>query len=89
MLFRSVLTESQVDQLFYDSALPGFRLIVDLEKQSVSTTDGAKSFRFEVDPSRRHSLLNGLDEIGLTLRHAEAIRAFEAQRRIRQPWLFR
>jgi len=58
-----VLTESQVDQLFYDSALPGFRLVVDLEKQTVSTTDGAKSFKFDVDASRRHSLLNGLDEI--------------------------
>ena len=84
-----ILTESQVDQLFYDSALPGFRLIVDLEQQTVSTTDGSKSFRFEVDPSRRHSLLNGLDEIGLTLRHADKIRAFEERRKTQLPWLFR
>jgi 3-isopropylmalate/(R)-2-methylmalate dehydratase small subunit len=55
----------------------------------VSTTDGAKSFRFDVDPSRRHSLLNGLDEIGLTLRHADKIRAYEARRRGELPWLFR
>ncbi len=87
-LLPVVLTESQVDGLFYDSALPGFRLVVDLERQTVSTTDGAKSFRFEVDPSRRHSLLNGLDEIGLTLRHADKIRAFEARRREQFPWLF-
>jgi 3-isopropylmalate/(R)-2-methylmalate dehydratase small subunit len=84
-----VLTESQVDQLFYDSALPGFRLVVDLGKQTVSTADGSKSFRFEVDASRRHSLLNGLDEIGLTLRHADKIRAFEDRRRAQLPWLFR
>jgi 3-isopropylmalate/(R)-2-methylmalate dehydratase small subunit len=83
-----VLTDSQVDQLFYDSALPGFRLVVDLDRQTVSTTDGAKSFKFDVDPSRRHSLLNGLDEIGVTLRHADEIRAFEARRRQQYPWLF-
>ena len=88
-LLPVVLAESQVDQLFYDSALPGFRLIVDLDKQTVATTDGAKSFRFEVDPSRRHSLLNGLDEIGLTLRHADKIRAFEERRKAQLPWLFR
>ncbi|HTQ77331.1 MAG TPA: 3-isopropylmalate dehydratase small subunit [Burkholderiales bacterium] len=88
-LLPVVLTESQVDQLFYDSALPGFRLIVDLEQQTVATSDGAKVFRFEVDPSRRHSLLNGLDEIGLTLRRADEIRAFEARRREQFPWLFR
>ena len=78
-----------MDSLFYDSALPGFRLVVDLEKQTVSTIDGAKKYRFDVDPTRRHSLLNGLDEIGLTLRHADKIRAFEARRREQLPWLFR
>src|SRR5882762_9454221 len=71
-----VLTEAEVDGLFYDAALPGFRLVVDLERQTVATTDGSKSFHFDVDPSRRHSLLNGLDEIGLTLRHADQIRSF-------------
>ena len=95
MLFRSngflpvVLAESEVDSLFYDCALPGFRLVVDLDRQTVSTTDGSKSYKFEVDPSRRHSLLNGLDEIGLTLRHADDIRAFEARRQAQFPWLFR
>ncbi|MEW6689600.1 MAG: 3-isopropylmalate dehydratase small subunit [Pseudomonadota bacterium] len=88
-LLPVALSESQVDELFYDSALPGFRLVVDLERQTVSTVDGAKTFRFEVDASRRHSLLNGLDEIGLTLRHADEIRAFEARRREQFPWLFR
>jgi 3-isopropylmalate/(R)-2-methylmalate dehydratase small subunit len=61
---------------------------VDLDRQTVSTIDGAKSFKFDVDPSRRHSLLNGLDEIGVTLRHADEIRAFEARRRQQYPWLF-
>ena len=84
-----VLAESEVDSLFYDCALPGFRLVVDLERQTVSTTDGSKSFKFDVDPSRRHSLLNGLDEIGVTLRHADEIRAFEARRQAQFPWLFR
>ena len=88
-LLPVVLQESEVDGLFYDCALPGFRLIVDLERQTVATVDGAKSFRFEVDGSRRHSLLNGLDEIGLTLRHADKIRAFEARRREQLPWLFK
>ncbi len=88
-LLPVVLSETEVDGLFYDCALPGFRLVVDLEQQTVSTTDGAKRHRFEVDPSRRHSLLNGLDEIGATLRHADRIRAFEARRREQFPWLFR
>ena len=57
--------------------------------QTVSTTDGSKRYRFEVDPFRKHCLLNGLDEIGLTLQHADKIRAFEAARRDQFPWLFR
>ena len=88
-LLPVVLQEAEVDGLFYDCALPGFRLVVDLERQTVATTDGSKSFRFEVDASRRHSLLNGLDEIGLTLRHADKIRAFEERRKAQLPWLFR
>ena len=83
------LPESAVDSLFYDSALPGFRLVVDLDRQTVSTTDGSKSYKFDVDASRRHALLNGLDEIAVTLRHADKIRAFEARRREQFPWLFR
>ena len=84
-----VLGESEVDKLFYEAAsFPGFRLIVDLETQSVSTTDGSKTFRFDIDPFRKHCILNGLDEIGLTLRHADKIRAFEARRKTQFPWYF-
>jgi 3-isopropylmalate/(R)-2-methylmalate dehydratase small subunit len=84
-----VLSESEVDSLFHDcAAFPGFQLRVDLDKQTVSTTDGAKVMRFEVDPFRKYCLLNGLDEIGLTLRHADKIRAFEAQRKAQYPWYF-
>ena len=82
------LTESQVDRLFADTfAFPGFRLTVDLERQIVSTTDGSLQFAFDVEPFRKHCLLNGLDEIGLTLQHADAIRAFETKRLTEQPWL--
>ena len=84
-----VLSEPQVDQLFYDAAsFPGFRLTIDLDQQTVATTDGAKKFRFDVDPFRKYCLLNGLDEIGLTLRHADKIRAFEDRRRAQFPWYF-
>jgi 3-isopropylmalate/(R)-2-methylmalate dehydratase small subunit len=83
-----VLREDEVDQLFYDAALPGFSLIVDLEAQTVSTTDGSKKFRFDVDAFRKYCLLNGLDEIGLTLRHADKIRAFESRRKTQFPWYF-
>jgi len=78
-----------VDKLFYDAAsFPGFKLVVDLDKQTVSTADGSKSFRFEVDACRKYCLVNGLDEIGLTLRQADKIRAFEARRKTQFPWYF-
>ena len=84
-----VLTEAEVDQLFYEAAsFPGFKLRIDLERQTVATVDGAKRFQFDIDPFNKHSLLNGLDEIGLTLRHAEQIRAFEARRKTQFPWYF-
>ena len=84
-----VLSESQVDRLFHDvAAFPGFRLVIDLGAQTVAYPDGSQIFAFEVDSFRRHCLLNGLDDIGLTLRHVEEIKAFEAKRRIEQPWLF-
>src|SRR5207237_4319091 len=77
-----VLTESEVDRLFHEcNAFPGFRLVVDLESQTVATTDQSLVMRFEIDPFRKYCLLNGLDEIGLTLRHADKIRAFEARRK--------
>ena len=84
------LAESEVDRLFYEAAsFPGFRLVVDLDKQTVSTENGSLSFRFEIDGFRKYCLLNGLDEIGLTLRHADKIRAFEAMRTQQFPWFFR
>jgi 3-isopropylmalate/(R)-2-methylmalate dehydratase small subunit len=83
------LAESEVDQLFYDAvSFPGFKVRVDLERQTVATLDGAKTFHFEIDPFRRHCLLNGLDEIGLSLRHADQIRTFEARRKTQFPWYF-
>jgi 3-isopropylmalate/(R)-2-methylmalate dehydratase small subunit len=65
----------------------GYRVAVDLETQTVTTPSG-ESFAFDIDPFRKHCLLNGLDEIGLTLQQAEKIKAFEAKHRQRQPWLF-
>jgi 3-isopropylmalate/(R)-2-methylmalate dehydratase small subunit len=83
------LTEAEVDRLFHEcAAFPGFRLTVDLERQTVSTADAAQVMPFDVDAFRKHGLLNGLDEIGLTLRHADKIRAFEAQRKAQYPWYF-
>ncbi len=84
-----VLREDEIDRLFHEcAAFPGFRLVVDLERQAVSTVDGALSMQFEIDAFRKYCLLNGLDEIGLTLRHADKIRAFEAQRKAQYPWYF-
>ena len=88
-LLPVVLTEAEVDALFYDAAsFAGFRLVVDLPQQTVSTADGAKVMRFDVAPFRKYCLVNGLDEIGLTLRHADKIRAFEDRRRAQFPWYF-
>jgi 3-isopropylmalate/(R)-2-methylmalate dehydratase small subunit len=77
-----------VDRLFRETeANEGYRLAIDLEQQSVTTPKG-ESFHFEIDPFRKHCILNGLDDIGLTLEHADKIRAFEAKHRSAQPWLF-
>lgn len=82
------LPKAQVDELFAQTqALPGYRLSIDLESQTVKRPDGL-TIPFEVDPFRKYCLLNGLDDIGLTLRHADRIREFEARRRVEQPWLF-
>jgi len=87
-LLPVVLPEPQLDRLFADTAaFPGFKLTLDLERQVVSTPDGSLVFAFEVEPFRKHCLLNGLDEIGLTLQHAQAIRAFETKRLTEYPWL--
>ncbi len=89
-LLPVTLAETEVDALFHDCAVfPGFRLRVDLAAQAVATESGTKVMRFEVDPFRKYCLLNGFDEIGLTLRHADEIRAFEERRREQHPWLFR
>ncbi len=88
-LLPIVLSERQVDKLFADTfAFPGFELIIDLAAQTVAYASGEKPFDFDIDPFRKYCLLNGLDDIGLTLRHADEIRAFEARRRAEQPWLF-
>ena len=87
-LLPIVLPESQVDRLFADTlAFPGFKLTIDLDRQLVGTPDGGLAFAFDVEPFRKHCLLNGLDEIGLTLTHADAIRAFEVKRLADQPWI--
>jgi 3-isopropylmalate/(R)-2-methylmalate dehydratase small subunit len=77
-----------VDALFREClASEGYRLDVDLESQQVKTPSGM-SFGFDITPHRKHCLLNGLDEIGLTLEHADDIRAFETRHKAAQPWLF-
>jgi len=87
-LLPIVLAESNVDRLFAAvKVFPGFRLTIDLERQQVATEDGSMVFGFDIDPFRKHCLLNGLDDIGLTLEHADAIREFEARRLAEQPWL--
>ena len=87
-LLPIVLDTDDVDQLFTEvDATAGYRLRVDLQDQSVTTPSG-KSFSFDIDPFRKHTLLNGLDEIGLTLQHTEKIKAFEEKHRAAQPWLF-
>lgn len=87
-LLPVVLDEAEVDQLFRELyAVEGYQLTVDLEEQTV-TTPGGQRFEFEVDDFRKHCLLNGLDDIGLTLQDADAIAAYETQRRKSAPWLF-
>ena len=87
-LLPVVLPAQTVDALFTaTTATPGYRLTVDLAAQQVSTPQ-AVSHGFEVGAFRKHCLLEGLDEIGLTLEHAAAIRTFEQSHRAAQPWLF-
>jgi len=87
-LLPIVLTEFEVNRLFDAvKAFPGFKLVVDLDRQRVGTPDGSMTFGFDIDPFRKHCLLNGLDDIGLTLQHADAIREYEARHLAEQPWL--
>ena len=83
-----VLDADTVDSLFKAvEKEPGYKLNVDLEAQKVVTPDG-QAYSFEIDPFRKHCLLNGLDDIGLTLQHVDEIKVFEAKHRAAQPWLF-
>ena len=83
-----VLPADAVNRLFKETeANPGYKLTVDLEAQTVSTPAG-ESFGFEVDAERKHRLMHGLDDIGITLQYVDTIRAYEAQRKQETPWLF-
>jgi 3-isopropylmalate/(R)-2-methylmalate dehydratase small subunit len=87
-LLPIVLSEAQVEHLFAEViAFPGYKLKVDLEQQTVTAASNV-GMQFEIDPFRKHCLLNGLDEIGLTLRHADKIRAYEERRKQTEPWVF-
>ena len=86
-LLPIVLSESTVDMLFNEvAAFPGYELTIDLERQVVIRPQG-EEIAFDVIAFRKYCLLNGFDDIGLTLRHADKIRAYEAQRLATQPWL--
>jgi 3-isopropylmalate/(R)-2-methylmalate dehydratase small subunit len=86
-LLPIVLEEGQVSQLFDEaSAFPGYALTIDLERQ-VIVKPGGDELPFEVQPFRKYCLLNGFDDIGLTLLHSDKIKTFEAQRLAEKPWL--
>ncbi|MGR9087341.1 MAG: 3-isopropylmalate dehydratase small subunit [Gammaproteobacteria bacterium] len=85
-LLPIVLSSREVDTLFGELS-PGYRLTIDLEAQQITTPSGGM-IRFDVDQTRKHRLLNGLDDIALSLQHADKIRAYERERAKRAPWLF-
>lgn len=88
-LLPIILSDEEVDELFKQvEAAPGYQLTIDLQAQAVTRPDG-KVLHFEIDAFRKHCLLNGLDDIGLTLQDSDAIKAFEDKHRAAQPWLFR
>ena len=83
-----VIPSGDMDRLFAETvATPGYRLQLDLAVQTLTTPSG-EIFRFDVDAFRKHRLINGLDDIGLTLQHVDEIKAYEARRRVEAPWLF-
>jgi len=87
-LLPIVLDSAVLDQFFEDIKLnKGYTLHIDLASQKVTAPNG-DTFDFEVDSFRKHCLLNGLDEIGNTLQHADKIKQFEKKRQLEQPWLF-
>jgi 3-isopropylmalate/(R)-2-methylmalate dehydratase small subunit len=86
-LLPIVLPESQVAQLFDEAAaFPGYRLTIDLERQVVVKPQG-EELAFDVQPFRKFCLVNGFDDIGLTLRQSDKIKNFEAERLAKKPWL--
>ena len=86
-LLPIVLPESEIARLFDEvAAFPGYRLTIDLPRQVVVKPDGTE-LAFDVQPFRKYCLVNGFDDIGLTLRHADKIRGFEAERLAKMPWL--
>ena len=86
-LLPIVLPEAAVSRLFDAvAAFPGYRLTIDLPRQVVVQADGSE-IAFEVQAFRKYCLVNGFDDIGLTLRHADKIKAFEAERIAKMPWL--
>ena len=83
-----MLPAAEIEALFQQvEATPGYKLVVDLPAQAVVRPDG-HGIPFQVDAFRKECLINGWDDIGLTLRHADKIKAFEEKRRAEQPWLF-
>ncbi len=87
-LLPVIMPAAVVDRLFLEAqATPGFRLTIDLPRQVVMIP-GGQEYRFEVDAFRKHNMVEGLDEIGLTLKQSDTIRAFEERHRAAQPWLF-
>jgi 3-isopropylmalate/(R)-2-methylmalate dehydratase small subunit len=83
-----ILEEYEIEDLFIEvEKIPGFQLDVDLVSQTI-TTDSAKEYNFELDEFRKDCLINGLDEIGLTLQHADLIKKYEEHRENRHPWVF-
>ncbi|MFX4228720.1 MAG: 3-isopropylmalate dehydratase small subunit [Porticoccaceae bacterium] len=87
-LLPLVLPEDVIDKLFKEAfATEGYQLDIDLDAQTVTTPSG-ESFGFEIDDFRKHCLLNGLDEIGLTLQSADKIKEYEQQRAQKEPWIF-
>ena len=87
-LLPIVLLDFQLDHLFTEvAAHPGFKLTIDLPAQTV-TAAGEKPMKFEINETLKHNLVNGLDEIGLTLRHSDDIKAYEEKRKKSEPWIF-
>jgi 3-isopropylmalate/(R)-2-methylmalate dehydratase small subunit len=86
-LLPIVLSAQQVDRLFNETvAFNGYQLTIDLEKQQVIAPDGL-AYDFEIASFRKYCMINGLDDIGLTLRHADKIKAYESERILKMPWL--